>query len=114
MLKEDIRAFAFTLAVAPVKMRVGGNSAGGEDLRVESRRGRTAREKRKAPRAETSRPAKNSSSVSSRKGLRTKRPDALKMAAFALYQYTLYHRSTQMQLNVENVQQLEHRHQILS
>lgn len=81
VLKDDIRAFALTLAVAPVKMRVGGNS--GEDLRVERSRGRTAREKRKAPRAETSRPAKNSSSVSSKKGLRTKRPDALKTAAFS-------------------------------
>lgn len=77
-----MRAFAFTLAVAPVKMSVGGNSAAGEALRVERRRGRTARENKKAPRAETSRPAKNSSSVSSRKGLRTKRPDALKIAAY--------------------------------
>lgn len=91
MLKEDIKAFAFTEAVAPVKMRVGGNSAAGEALRVERRRGRTAREKRKAPLAETSRPAKNSSSVSSRKGLRTKRPEALKMAAYMQFEYTLYH-----------------------
>lgn len=83
VLKEDIRAFAFTLAVAPVKMRVGGYS--GLVLRPERRSGRTAREKRKAPRADTSSPAKNSSSVNSKKGLRTKRPEALKTAAFSMF-----------------------------
>jgi hypothetical protein len=81
VLKDDISALALTLAVAPVKMSVGGY-VGDEPLERElRRRGRKAREKRNAPRAETSRPAKNSSSVSSRNGLRTKRPLALNTAA---------------------------------